>query len=446
MPALSETLAELLGGDAVAQPGTLGGYSVDGVAPQAVALPSRVESVSDVMRLASREGWAVVPRGGGTQMSLGNVPSRVDLVLGLERMDRLVFHEPADMVASAEAGMAMDAFQRELARHGQTLPLEAPMASRATLAGVLASNASGPSRLACGTARDWLIGVKVVRPSGEITRSGGRVVKNVTGYDLNKLYTGSLGTLGVIVEATFKVAPLPRRKGTLVAAFSSLHQALESSRTLLEQHGQPQALQVVDREVALRLPVLSEVSPNEAGVVALFSGSESSVARVLSDAKEVLGRSGTAEVTTLMDEDGDGLWRAITDLGWSEEGAPELMAKVSLLPSQVAPFISDMEGAALPQWRRGLIADPGFGLVRLLGWTDSTQPEALKGIDAAIGDLRSASRPYGGHAVIERCPVLLKRGMDVWDGAVDGLDVMRRVKGALDPAGIMSPGRFVGGM
>ena len=146
-------------------------------------------------------------------MGLGNPPTGLDLVLGLERLNGLAFHEPADLVAAAQAGMTIDAFLGELARHGQTLPLEFPLSSKATVGGVLAANAGGPSRLAFGGLRDWLIGLRVVRASGEVTKSGGQVVKNVTGYDLNKLYTGSLGTLGVIVEATSRSLLCQRGRG-----------------------------------------------------------------------------------------------------------------------------------------------------------------------------------------------------------------------------------------
>ena len=255
-------------------------------------------------------------------MGLGNPPAGLDLVLGLERLNGLAFHEPADLVAAAEAGMTIDAFRGELARHGQTLPLEFPLSSRATVGGVLAANAGGPSRLAFGGLRDWLIGLKVVSASGDITKSGGRVVKNVTGYDLNKLYTGSLGTLGVIVEATFKVTPLPAAKGTVTASVGSLEAAVELSQGVLALPGRPQALQVIDKGAVDRLPDLG--TPRGAAVVAaLFSGSEPSVGRKVSQAAEVLAAGGARNVATLMNEEGDEVWRSITDLGWDGEGGPQ---------------------------------------------------------------------------------------------------------------------------
>jgi glycolate oxidase FAD binding subunit len=443
MVSLFDNLVGLLGSDAVEHGAGLHRYSVDGVCPTVAAFPARVEAVSQVMRLASGEGRAVVPWGGGTQMALGNTPRRLDLVLGLGRLDRLVFHEPADLVASVEAGMTIDALQRHLGRQGQFLPLEAPLPSRATVGGVLASNASGPSRLAYGTARDWLIGITVVQASGDVTRSGGRVVKNVTGYDLNKLYTGSLGTLGVIVAATFKVAPLPRERRTLVVGCASLDAALEACRRLLGQAGPPQALVAVDRGLLERQPMLRRLCRGEAMVAALFAGRTSPVARKLADAATALGGGGATEVTDLPSQEGEGLWRALTDFGWAEEARPQLMARISLLPSQVEPLLREVRDHGGRAPCRGVVADPGTGLVRVLVWVDPREPEALDHLETALSALQRAAESRSGHLVVERCPLELKRRVDVWGGKVEGVDIMRRVKHELDPGGILSPGRFV---
>ena len=155
--------------------------------------------MSRVMALVSQEGWKVVVRGGGTQMAMGNLAVEVDVLVGTSRLNRLLAHEPADLTATVEAGMTLGSVQEHLAGRGQFLPLEAPLPSQATVGGILAANTSGPFRLAYGTARDWLIGVRAVHADATVTRSGSKVVKNVTGYDLNKLYVGSLGTLAIIV-------------------------------------------------------------------------------------------------------------------------------------------------------------------------------------------------------------------------------------------------------
>jgi glycolate oxidase FAD binding subunit len=198
------------------------GYEVDGLRPAAVAQPGDADEVAAVLRLASTRGWAVVPRGGGTMIDLGNPPARLDLVLDLTGMNRLIEHRPRDLTVTVEAGMSVAALQEELAKHGQMLALDPPLAQRATVGGVLAANAWGPRRQRYGTARDLLIGSRAVLADGTRVRSGGKVVKNVAGYDLNKLFIGSTGTLAVLVEATFKLAPIPATFGMIVAAFPTL--------------------------------------------------------------------------------------------------------------------------------------------------------------------------------------------------------------------------------
>ena len=446
MTSLSDTLAGSLEDEALVPPERLGDYSVDGVTPKAAVFPSTVEAISKVLALAAGERRVVAPWGGGTQMALGNVPSRVDLVLGLRRLNRILFYEPEDLVASVEAGISLEALQEELARKGQFLPLEAPIPSRATIGGILAANASGPSRLAYGTPRDWLIGIKVVNSDGAVTKSGGRVVKNVTGYDLNKLYTGSLGTLGVIVEATFKLAPLPPDKRTLVALYPSLPAAMDSAQDLLRQGYTPQALHVINREIMGRLPGLTISGDGEAALLVLFAGRMLAVKRQGDDSAKVMERGGASAVEYLPHGEGDGLWQALTDLGWAEEGLPHLVAKVSTLPSEVRDVVAMASSLGIPPFTQGMVADVGWGLVRLLWWAGEDSSNARENLEDTITRLREGARRLGRYAVVERCSVEVKRNIDVWGDSLEGMAIMRSIKQELDPAGILNPGRFAGGI
>src|SRR5262245_30606663 len=175
----------------------------------------------------------VTPWGGGTRMAVGAPPGRAGLVLGLRRLARLLEHEPGDLTATAEAGMTFVAFQAELGQRGQWLSLDPPHADRATIGGILASNASGPRRHLYGTARDLLIGVTVVAADGTVIKGGGKVVKNVAGYDLPKLYIGSFGTLGVIAEATVRLRPRPDEDRLVVARFERIAEAGAAARTVM---------------------------------------------------------------------------------------------------------------------------------------------------------------------------------------------------------------------
>ena len=195
-------------------------YAVDGVLPNAVVLPSTVKELSEVVSLASDRGGAVTPYGGGTMMSLGNQPRGSGLVVVTTSLDGILQYEPSDLTITVQAGITLAKLAGVLAKEGQFLPLEVPFPGRATVGGLLAAAYSGPLSLFYGLPRDWLIGIRVVNANGTVTKAGGKVVKNVTGYDMNKLYTGSLGTLGIIAEATFKVAPKPPVSRTLAVSFS----------------------------------------------------------------------------------------------------------------------------------------------------------------------------------------------------------------------------------
>ena len=441
---LSQQLADLLGHDAVLPLEQLDGYAIDGLTPQAVVQPPGLDSMGQVLRWASREEVAVCLRGGGTQMALGNVPARLDLVLDLSRYNRILDHQPADLTATVEAGITLDALQRELAPKGQFLPVEAPLPEQATIGGILAANASGPLRCAYGLARDWLIGISVMSASGVETKAGGKVVKNVTGYDLNKLYVGSLGTLGVIVEATFKLAPLPPDWGVLVAAFPSL-QAGAGAGTLQGQVFAPQGLQVIDGLVARRLGVNLPVLEGEAIVVALFSGRSRAVQRRLGESRRWLQDNGATQVEQLDDLAGRSLLRQLTDLGWTAETAPYLGLKINVPPSAVGQVLERSRGDAAVGLSPGVVADLGFGGISLLWWAE----DAGKGIDEGvvvetIDRLRKSAREMGGSAVVEHCPLPVKRQIDVWGDPPQGMEIMRRIKQQFDPVGTLNPGRFVG--
>ena len=445
MSGLYDTLTAV-GDVEVAPLGHLGEYSVDGVAPEAVFFPKSINAISEVLSLAGREGKAVTPWGGGTQMQLGNVPRDVHVVLGTKHLDHMLFHEPGDLVACFEAGMTLSSVQEELAKRDQFLPLVVPLPSKATIGGILASNASGPSRLAFGTVRDWLIGIKVVHSYGAVTKSGGRVVKNVTGYDLNKLYTGSLGTLGVIVEAVFKLAPVPPHKDTLVAAFSSLREAMDSASGLLHQSNSPQALEVINRETSAHLPSLDMIAKSEVAVLALFSGRKSALERRLDGAAELMHSAGARSVERVPAEQSDRLWQAVTDLPWSQEDPPSLVAKVSVLPSLTEGMLGMAETLTVFCITPGPVADVGSGTIRFLWWGDQAVSVTREGVTSVINRLRDEARRKGGHVIVERCPPEVKPHLDVWGDPPEGLDVMRRIKGELDPHGILNPGRFAGGI
>lgn len=422
----------------------LASYAVDGIVPGEVVLPDSIEEVSRVMAAASAGGRAVIPLGGGTLASLGNRPRAYDLALGTSKLAGVLYHEPADLVASVRAGTTMAELSSVLAKGGQTLPLDSPFPDQATIGGIIAAGYSGPSRLAFGEPRDWLIGIKVVTADGRVSKAGGRVVKNVTGYDMCKLYSGSLGTLGVIVQANFKLTPLPDDQATIVGAFDGPRDAFHSASALLSLSYHPHSLQLIDGSLVDQLS--EEALPNgKLAVLVRHSGRRSAVKRKVQDTTRILqGSHGQcAEPTAGNDET---LWQNLIDLDWMHDRGPEVVLRASMLPSQVEGFWAAFQGDTHPGLQRGMSADPGMGIVKLYYWADDTGP----GPESAVLDLvkaaREKSRRLGANLVVQRCPPSVKAHIDVWGEGIEGMDVMRRIKEQMDPSHTLSPGRFVGGL
>ena len=415
----------------------LASYDVDGLIPSTAVRPPSVAALSEVVALANEEGLATIPLGGMTQRSLGNPPRRYDLALDTRSLDRLVQYEPADLTVTVEAGMPLARLGEILAAEGQFLPLETPRPSTATIGGMLAAASFGPLSLSYGLPRDWLIGVKVVNADGRVTKGGGRVVKNVTGYDMNKLYSASLGTLGVIVETSFKVAPRPAASTTLKAGFASLEDATAGAWRLLEGYGGPDALTLLNAAAGERLGL---TNPSYL-LLARFLGRERVVRGRASRAEASLKASSAEDVDELDTLQAGSTWQRVVDMPWVDEGL-QLAIRCSALPSEVGRLLGRLERVGSSVVGHGLTADVGTGLVRSLSWGEA-QPDDLKDrLELVTREMRRSKAAW----VVERCPPELKHGLDVWGPPPPGLEIMRRLKLALDPHGILNPGRFVGGL
>ena len=464
-----EQLATMVGSDGVVGAEELPGYTVDGQTPRAAVQPADRAAVSSVMQWAAAQHAAVAPRGGGTMSGLGNVPARLDLALDLRKCSRVLDFQPDDLTVTVEAGMTLGALHAELAQGRKYLPLEAPHPARATIGGILSTNCTGPRRFAYGLPRDWLIGIAVVSPGGGESKAGGRVVKNVTGYDLNKLYTGSLGTLGVIVEASFKLTPVPRHSKALIACFhpasGTAGSSVEAAQALVNQGYSPQGVQVLNQAAARRIavPVIQDMmrgtDPDPWLVLGFYEGRDEGVVQQRSSiGADLMGSLGAREVVQAGQADTDALLAETTALGWERETPPYMSIKINVPPSAVPALV--MEAAqSLSSGRApapAIIADPGFGTLKLLWWPGAdqdSQEEAGSPDSTALREIletiRDLTHQAGGTAVVEQCPLPVKRGIDVWDGSAYGdreVQIMRQIKGKFDPTGVLNPGRFLGGI
>lgn len=420
-------------------------FVVEGRTPEAVVFPGRKEEVAAILALASEAGIPVTPWGGGTKIGLGSPPCRPGLVLSLRRLDRLVEHEPGDLTATAEGGMTLEAFQADIGRQGQWLSLDPPLAGQATVGGILATDASGPRRHLYGTARDLLIGLTLVLADGTVVRGGGKVVKNVAGYDLPKLAIGSFGTLGVIVDATFKLRPRPDADSLVLLAFDRLKDAGQAARSVMASDAIPSALELLDREAlgALAAEDLT-VAPEGGGLAIGLDGTAEQVEWQCAELPRILASLGATATRVLDGEAGDAAWRALAGLARGAFPAPAAVMKLGVLPTQVVELME--QGAAAVQ-RRGLraafAAHVGVGIVSAALAGDGASPE---GVIAVLAEWRAMAAGCGGHAMLEWAPLGVKERLPVWDAAGPAHRIMQRIKEQLDPRGILNPGRFAGGI
>ena len=447
---LKTTLTAAVGSENLLGAPALAHFAIDGVVPATGAVPQTVEQAVAVMKAAHALGLAVTARGGGTAMSYGSPPERVDVLLSMRRLNKILEHEPADLTCTVEAGITLGDLNEALGKHGQTLPLEAPLAGQATIGGVLAVNASGPRRFAYGTARDRLIGLRAIEANGALIKGGGKVVKNVAGYDLPKMFIGSLGTLGIIVEATFKLSPLPKARAALLAGFRDLGEALEAAQSLLKDGLRPNAFDLTNAAAHRRIAMRAGISDfsDRTYVLALdFGAGPAAVQRQVSQAHRTVAQAGGK---TLVVDDAsmyDAYWRAVVDIGKTGDRPAAMITRASLLFTQLERIIHGHEALAeSSRMEVALDVHLGVGIVRAAWFPDEPGLEADGLLAEAVATLRTAARNFEGYLVVESCAPGLKRLGDVWGPPGPDFAIMQRLKQQFDPGRILSPGRLVGGL
>jgi glycolate oxidase FAD binding subunit len=423
--ALAGTLAAVVGADGVCDdPAALDAAAIDGLAPRWLVAPSTPEQVAQLLAVSHEEQLAVVPRGSGAALEQGRPPRRVDLVLDLRRLHAVVEHNPDDLTISVQAGMTAGALAARLGAHRQALPLDPPGWSTRTLGGIAATQASGPLRMRYGTMRDLLLGVRFVQADGVLTWGGARVVKSVTGYDVPKLMVGALGTLGVLVELTLRLHPVPDVESSSLVMFRSPAAAQEMVALLLDSSVQPSRLEMLDDRAlaACGLPVAAaalaiSIATVEPAVLAQEAALTTLVTRA-AGRREPLGGS---------------FWH-LYDRTLAAPGGVTL--RIGTLPSRLAAAFAEIRSAL------GAAAVSGCAaLGALRARVDSGDVIALaRGIERLRGFVADGE----GGVMIERGPRTVRAAIDPWGPVpAPALAVMRAIKHEFDPAGVLNPGRFV---
>src|SRR5438874_59036 len=416
--ALHDQFVALLGPDQVRP--TTPSDAVSAVQPQLVLEPVNEQQLADALRIANEGGLAVILRGGGTKLGWGNPTARADLILSTSRLNRVLEHAWADLTVTVEAGCTVQALQQTLAQHGQRLAIDPLWPEKATVGGILSTNDSGALRLRFGAVRDLIIGVTIALPDGTLASSGGKVVKNVAGYDLRKLVTGAFGTLGVITRAVFRLHPLP------------LNSHFFSISTVNAEETQKLVLAVQDSKLAHAFlqSHFSDEKPPASDI--LFEGTEAGLAaqetqlRVLAAPASVCAASNSS-------------WTARQELWAFSDPASAAIAKISILPTNMARTMKLVAHSAKAQQLRwkALWYATGLGRLRLEG-----KPGALC---AALQALRGELQGQDGSLVAFHRPSKMP-AFDAWGSASDALPLMKAVKQQLDPKNTLNAGRFVGGV
>ena len=395
-------------------------FMIDGLMPDVIVSPGTYEEVAAVMRYANKTGSAVIPLGRGEYKGAGNFPRRYDIALSVARLNRIIEYEPADLTVTCQAGISLGDLSQPLRESGQMTPFGSSLPGGPSIGKLLATNDFG--NLQYGSPRDFTLGMRVVTADGRITRAGGKVVKNVAGYDLCKLYIGSMGTLAVVVEASLKVAPLPHREDEVRLEAGSLEDACRFA-TELQRRGvclwrariRRPTFRSEQDETTVRIPILV------VGLAGTLAGVERSLFEIERLAQDSHMRP-VREDHEPPDEIDD----------WPSQG-DVVKCQMSVLPSLIPALVAALDETAPETW---INVQPLSG--------SATAAFRMANAEAVVTSLRRASGKLGGSLTVIDCPPALKRKIDVFGDPPPAFDLMRRVKQQFDPNGIHSPGRFEG--
>jgi glycolate oxidase FAD binding subunit len=401
----------------------------DGRLALATFRPGEVDALCMIVREQVALGRAIYPQGGRTTLEYGGIPSRPGVALDTTSLCRLIDYPSADMTITIQAGMTLSALRAILAEEHQRVLVDAPYPERATLGGIYATNASGPRRFGAGRPRDQIIGVSFVTSEGVVVKGGGRVVKNVAGYDFPKLITGSMGTLGIITQLTLKLRPIPEASMIVWAAFPD-RTAVDGALTRLNTSGtRPIAIEALNGSAAAFVGQGLDLPTNDTVLALGFEDNARSVRWQVERVKDELGQS---EIVVVAGETCAALWNALTEFQAHASGPISLVANIR--PSSNMAFLDRLDPAT---WSAQSHA--GNGIVRAHALGEWTLDEASREIEL----LRKLAVQDGGNLILPHCPTEWKTKLRVWGEPRPDWSIAQRIKVALDPHNAFNPGRFL---
>lgn len=430
-------------------PVELSEFDVDGITPSAVLTPTSVTELRECLRDLHAEGSAAIPWSGGTRVSVGNIPSEYDVALDLSGMPSQFEHEPGDMTVICDANVNIGELQSVLNSANQRLPFRVPHASRASIGGSVASNAGGRLRPRFGGIRDWVVGMSVVSADGVLTKSGGRVVKNVQGFELHRLHTGAFGTLGVISSVAFKLVPLPRAGVTAAMWFADHESATQATALIAGSGYELDSVRLYSGNAAVStIRDLSQdggydtYADETTGGYLLLAKLAGSSASVRSQIESVRSESGTLPTLGFVEvnDPEDEIWDYLDSSAYDGE----LVVAFSGMHSDAARLMRRLErllAQAGYTHSANMALDGGYGTLQL-----SIDAPDQEDASSLVASLTTAAGACDCTYLIERCPPEVKRNVDVFGVDASLATIMRRTKQQYDPKSILNRGRFAFGI
>jgi glycolate oxidase FAD binding subunit len=442
------------------EPSELAAYQAGGVTPSGVARPGSAEEVTELVRMAASENLALIATGARTKLEMGLPPQRYDIAVDMTRLDRVAAYDPGDLTLGVEPGCGLAKLQSVLAEHRQFLPLAVPYFRQTTVGGTIATGVDSPMRQLFGTARDYILGMEFVTGEGVAAKSGGRVVKNVTGYDLHKLMIGALGTLGIMTKINFRTFPLPAESRAFVAQFENSKSAFEMRDRVVEsplapttiEIFSPRAAELFSSEAAARFeprPIAADLlSRNHWAFTCGFAGNEAVLARCERDLRAMAERCGAAGVTVLGQEQIAGAFgrkREFLPIALESSVATTVL-KIGLLPRKMNEAATIAARAADEHGVRWAVMARGLGVIYFVLLPEAHDENARGRVAAIAESIMAAVAGLDGHATIPWCPREWKSSLPVWGSTRGDFSQMVKLKRLFDPRNILAPGRFVGGL
>ena len=448
-------LEEIVGASCVlTDAAELDARQIDGMRPSVVLRPADAVQISEVIRFAASEKIAVIPSGGCTKLGIGSPPSRYGIALDITRMNHILAYDPRDLTLGVEPGARIEDLLQCLSEQRQFLPLAVPFSERATIGGIVAANSSSPLRHSYGGVRDFCLGMEFVTGEGSAAKSGGRVVKNVTGYDLHKLLIGSLGTLGVITRVNFRTFPLPSAQGAFIASFSDAEGAFGFCREIAQSVLTPHMVEVADPGAAhfvFAAETPERITAEQWSVMVTAAGKPAIVDRHARELGHMAAGANADELVRLSDAEQSSILARIREFPRLVlEAAPSaIIFRIGVVPTAMAPLLARL-GQVVAENQLDIAAlthASGVAYVAFLPKEGEIAASAALATVASEVFQACHTAEINASAMLEWCPPEVKRATGgVWGPVRQDFALMKRVKNAFDPQGVLSPGRFAGGI